>query len=43
MHNLPAWIMDDPHALMQLLVEGAFTLDDEGSPSSSVIASPETP
>jgi hypothetical protein len=42
MHNLPAWIMDDPHALTQLLVEGAFTLDDEGSPPSSVIASPET-
>ena len=42
MHSLPAWIMDDPHALTQLLLEGGFTLDDEGSPPSSVIASPET-
>jgi hypothetical protein len=42
MDSLPAWIMDDPHALTQLLLEGGFTLDDEGSPPSSVIASPET-
>ena len=42
MHSLPAWIMDDPHALTQLLAEGELTLHDEGSPPSSVIASPET-
>ena len=42
MHNLPAWIMDDPHALTQLLLEGEFTLDDEDSPPSSFVASPET-
>jgi hypothetical protein len=42
MHKLPAWIMDDPHALTQILLEGEFTLDDEDTPPSSVIASEET-
>jgi len=43
MHNLPAGITDDPHALTQLLLfEGGFTLHDEDTPPSSVIASPET-
>jgi hypothetical protein len=42
MHNLPAWIMDDPHAHMQLLAEGGFTLHDEDTQPSSSIASPKT-
>ena len=42
MHSLPAWIMDDPHALTQVLFEGGFTLHDEDTPPSSFIASPET-
>ena len=42
MHNLPAWIMDDPHALTQLLVEGEFTLHDDDTPPSSSVVSPET-
>jgi len=42
MHNLPAWIMDDPHALTQLLLEGEFTLHDDDTPPSSSVASPET-
>jgi hypothetical protein len=32
MDNLPSWIMDDPQALMQLLLEGEFTLHDENTP-----------
>jgi hypothetical protein len=32
MHNLPAWILDDPHALKQLLVEEGFTVHDEDTP-----------
>ena len=42
MHKLPAWVMDDPHALTQVLFEGEFTLHDEDTPPSSFIASPET-
>ena len=42
MHNLPAWIMDDPHALTQLLLEVGFTLHDEDTPPLSFVASPET-
>ena len=29
---MPAWVMDDPHALTQLLFEGGFTLHDEDTP-----------
>jgi|SoiMethySBSTD1v2_1073268.scaffolds.fasta_scaffold487951_2 hypothetical protein len=29
MDHLPSWISDDPHALMQLLLEGDLTLDSE--------------
>jgi hypothetical protein len=32
MHNLPDWVMDDSHALVQLLLEGEFTLHDEDTP-----------
>lgn len=42
MHKLPAWVMDDPHALTQVLFEGGFTLHDEDTPPSSFIASRET-
>ena len=33
MDHLPFWIRDDPRALMQLLLEGEFTLDGEDTPS----------
>jgi hypothetical protein len=41
MHNLPAWVMDDPHALTQLLGEGGFALNDEYTSPCSFIASRE--
>jgi hypothetical protein len=32
MDHLPSWIRYDPHALMQLLLEGEFTLHGEDTP-----------
>jgi hypothetical protein len=32
MRNLPPWVIEDPHALMQLLRDGEFTLHDEDTP-----------
>jgi len=29
MNNLPSWIMDDPHAVAQLLLENASIIHDE--------------
>jgi hypothetical protein len=29
MNNLPSWIMDDPHAVMQLILEGELTIHGE--------------
>jgi hypothetical protein len=29
MDHLPSWIRDDPHALMQLLLDGEFSLHGE--------------
>jgi hypothetical protein len=28
MDHLPSWMLDDPHAFKQLLLEGELTLDD---------------
>ena len=28
-NDLPSWIMDDPHAVMQLILEGDLPLDGE--------------
>jgi len=29
MNDLPSWIMDDPHAVMQLILEGEVPIHDE--------------
>jgi hypothetical protein len=29
MNDLPSWIVDDPHAVMQLILEGEVTIDGE--------------